>query len=358
MNTIYDVVEDLKEILFGQKTADVVSMRQMVEASIEKKSVMYPPQYVMMKITNCCNSNCMYCNHAMDKGGIEEKNTISAGKILEIIDQAAELGSKAVSISGGEPLLIPETEKIIGRIADRGMIPVLLTNGLLLEEKADILYEAGLRYFIVSIDSLNPEHYSLQRGASLAKVMRGIDRLLELKERDDSVRIHITPVLTQNNLEEMPKFIRYFSEKGVAVQLSPYHRFDREAEDILSIKNFGRLEQIMEELLQMKREGALIANSDPFLAHFLPFFRDQKAVPDLYQCLSGYVSAYIDAYANVRVCWSGSFEPVGNLYEKTLSEIWYGEAYQKARERMRRGECEGCWFLCTGELTTMLMEGK
>ncbi|MEE1086813.1 MAG: radical SAM protein [Schaedlerella sp.] len=357
METIYDVVEDMKEILLGERMADVRGLRDVVKESVRMREILCPPQYVMMKITNCCNSDCVYCNHAVSKQGIEEKSTISVEKILEIVDQAAELGVKALSLSGGEPLVTCDIEKIVERIVSKGIVPVMLTNGLLLEEKAERLYEAGLKYFIISIDSLDEEAYRIQRGASLKRALKGIDKLLEIKEKDENVRIHITPVLTQNNLEEMPEFIRYFSEKGVAVQLSPYHQFDKSKEDILSIQDIDKLKEVIKELISMKKNGALIANSEGFLKHFVPFFEEKKVVPDQYKCLSGYISTYIDAYANVRVCWSGSFGPVENLYENTLSEIWYGEKYQKVRERMVRRECEGCWFLCTGELTTMIVEG-
>ena len=157
--TLYDSVNDIKEMLFGEKGSGFDEMREGIRREAESERVTMPPQYMMMKITNYCNSDCIYCNHAKSRAQGEVKEEISLGRMRAIIDQAVRLGVKAISISGGEPLVRKDVEEIVRQIADSHVVPVLLTNGYFLKERAASLYESGLRYFIISLDSLDADDY-------------------------------------------------------------------------------------------------------------------------------------------------------------------------------------------------------
>src|SRR2546426_9171365 len=87
-----------------------------------------------------CNLSCGYCN---------EYDKVSQPVPLEImlrrVDKLAELGTSAITISGGEPLMHPELTAIIARIRERGMIVTLITNGYFLSVvRIDALNTAGL----------------------------------------------------------------------------------------------------------------------------------------------------------------------------------------------------------------------
>ena len=65
--TLYDSVNDIKEMLFGEKGSGFDEMREGIRREAESERVTMPPQYMMMKITNYCNSDCVYCNHAKSR---------------------------------------------------------------------------------------------------------------------------------------------------------------------------------------------------------------------------------------------------------------------------------------------------
>ena len=331
-------------------------MKNDVICAGEDGNVNFSPRYVMLKVTNRCNSCCKYCNHAADKGNLEVKEDIPTGQLVDLIHQAARLGVKAVSISGGEPLLRSDIGQLVKEMVKQCIVPVLLTNGLLLNEFAQSLYDAGLRYFIVSIDSLKKEFYELQRGAMFETLVKGLAEIKTLKQKDNNVKIHVTSVVTRYNLEEIPQMVKTLSADAIAVQFSPYHHFNPNAEDCFSVEDYTALDQVVDELVAMKKEGFLIANSETFLRHFQVFFKEKKHVPDGYHCAAGYVSVYVDSHMNILPCWSGVFQPIGNLVTDSLKDIWYGERYAAYRKRMYQCGCDGCWFLCTGELTTIINE--
>ena len=355
--TIYDSVNDIKEMLFGEKGTAFDSLSTAILDEVKNDRVHLPPQYMMMKITNYCNSDCVYCNHAKSRYQNEVKQEIPLCRLLQIIDEAAALGVKAISISGGEPLVRPDIDRIVKRISEHHVVPVLLTNGYLLKQRARSLYENGLRYFIISLDSNDPDQYQAQRGLDLDPVLEGMEAVREIMLQDDSVKLHITPVITAKNLTQMPDMVEYYSERGISLQFSPYHRFVYHMKDELAEFNRDEVDTVIDRLIRMKKEGYRIANSTAFLEHFRSFMKEGKVVPDKYECLAGFSTIYVDTYENVLPCWSGGLGVVDHLSNQSLSDIWYGETYAKMRRKMVKCQCPGCWLLCTGELT-MLITGQ
>src|SRR5438552_4431238 len=108
--------------------------------------------------TRKCNLACGYCNEYDDFSP-----PVPTDEMIRRIDRLAYLKTSIVTISGGEPLLHPEIEKIIQRIRHHGMIAGMITNGYLLTPKKIIaLNEAGLEHLQISIDNIDPDEVSLK----------------------------------------------------------------------------------------------------------------------------------------------------------------------------------------------------
>jgi MoaA/NifB/PqqE/SkfB family radical SAM enzyme len=103
-----------------------------------------------------CNLSCAYCNE-YDK----VSEPVPTDEMLRRIDKLAELGTTAITISGGEPLLHPGLDEIIRRIRSHGILATLITNGYLLtSERIERLNNAGLDYLQISIDNVVPDDIS------------------------------------------------------------------------------------------------------------------------------------------------------------------------------------------------------
>src|SRR5256885_15052431 len=115
-----------------------------------------------------CNIDCGYCNE------YDKVSPPVPGDVLKRrIDKLATLGTSVVAFSGGEPMLHPDLDVLIGRIRRRGMIAGLITNGYLLSPKRiDALNQAGLDYLQISIDNVEPDDVS-------KKSLRLLDKKLE-----------------------------------------------------------------------------------------------------------------------------------------------------------------------------------
>jgi MoaA/NifB/PqqE/SkfB family radical SAM enzyme len=118
--------------------------------------------------TRRCNLACGYCNEYDDFSP-----PVPTDVMLRRIDLLAGLGTSIVTISGGEPLLHPDIEKIIQRIRHHGIIAGMITNGYLLTPKKIVgLNEAGLDHLQISIDNIQPDDVSM-------KSLKVLDKKLE-----------------------------------------------------------------------------------------------------------------------------------------------------------------------------------
>jgi MoaA/NifB/PqqE/SkfB family radical SAM enzyme len=103
-----------------------------------------------------CNIDCGYCNE-YDK----VSQPVETAQMIARIDKLADLGTSVVAFSGGEPMLHPDLDRLIGRVRERAMIAGLITNGYLLSPKRiQMLNAAGLDYLQISIDNVEPDEVS------------------------------------------------------------------------------------------------------------------------------------------------------------------------------------------------------
>jgi MoaA/NifB/PqqE/SkfB family radical SAM enzyme len=103
-----------------------------------------------------CNLSCAYCNEYDDHSA-----PVATDEVCRRVDQLAALGTGIVTLSGGEPLLHPGLDRIIGRIRRHGVIATLITNGYLLSrDRIRRLNRAGLDHLQISIDNVTPDDVS------------------------------------------------------------------------------------------------------------------------------------------------------------------------------------------------------
>src|SRR5580698_5163244 len=136
-----------------------------------------------VSVTDRCNVRCFYC--MPEEGGHYEKRSeiLSFEEIERFARIAAALGITKLRVTGGEPLVRRDLPDLIRRLA---AIPgirdlALTTNGVLLPELADALYEAGLRRLNVHIDTLDRQRFAqITRRDDLPKVLAGLDEAKRL----------------------------------------------------------------------------------------------------------------------------------------------------------------------------------
>jgi MoaA/NifB/PqqE/SkfB family radical SAM enzyme len=130
-----------------------------------------------------CNLACAYCNEYDDFSA-----PVPTEQMLRRVDCLAELGTSVITISGGEPLLHPDLEKIIRHISDHRMIATLISNGYLLtRERIGSLNRSRLGHLQISIDNVLPDEISKKSLKVLDKKLEWLSELAEFKVNINSV---------------------------------------------------------------------------------------------------------------------------------------------------------------------------
>ena len=174
--------------------------------------------YLRVSLTDRCNLRCIYC---MPEQGAEKKkheDILRFDEIIKVVKTSAVLGIKKVRFTGGEPLIIPEVDRLIydtSRIKNIEDVS-LTTNGILLSEAAEDLKKAGLKRVNISLDTLNTRKYkSITRGGEINKVIEAIDKSISIGL--SPVKIN-TVIIKGINDDEVKDFIRLTKELPVEVR--------------------------------------------------------------------------------------------------------------------------------------------
>ncbi len=133
---------------------------------------------VRISVTDRCNLRCRYCMPEDEYSWLPRASLLSFEEIARITAIFARLGVDKIRLTGGEPLLRRDLDRLIGMIKPiAGVREVALTtNALLLAGHAEQLRHAGLDRITVSLDTLHAERMAaFAKSPRHADVIAGID---------------------------------------------------------------------------------------------------------------------------------------------------------------------------------------
>jgi pseudo-rSAM protein/SPASM domain protein len=165
---------------------------------------------VVWNVTKQCNLYCDHCYAAADTGTAPGELTTAEG--TRLLDDLAEFGVPVVLFSGGEPLVREDLLDLVAHAADRGLRPVLSTNGTLLTpERAAALRDAGLQYAGVSVDGMPARNDAFRgREGAFDAAVRGIETCL-----DAGLKTGLRYTVTEHNADDLEPVIDLLVDLGV-----------------------------------------------------------------------------------------------------------------------------------------------
>lgn len=185
-----------------------------------------PITYLRISVTDKCNLRCIYCMPERGLPWLPKSDILSYEEITALVAAAASVGVRSVRLSGGEPLIRKNMERLVAEIAAIPGIDdiALSTNGLLLEEQLDALIDAGLRRVNISLDTLNADRFiELARRPGLDRVLGGIDAAIARGMQPMKINC---VVMRGKNDDEIPAFAEWTKHRAVYVrfiELMPVH---------------------------------------------------------------------------------------------------------------------------------------
>ena len=276
------------------------------------------PLMIGWALTNRCNLKCIYCNS--HKIASKELDTDT---ILNIIDETKRLGTKVIAYTGGEPLLREDIVQILEYTKTNGIYTMLITNGILLPQKKDVLKWTDT--VTISLDGPKQIH-DLQRGdGSHKRALEAVEYLLSQNKKAE-----ITVTLTKYNVNELDYFFALSRKLGVlltfqAVTVRPLGLSS--IDGLLPSKQ--DLNKAYTKILNEKRCNEWITHSIPGIKYYLD-------APDLKKlnCYAGRLFCRIRSDGKVDAC--SQFEQ-DNARDSSL--VGYEEAFLHTKKSV----CQGCW---------------
>ena len=118
-------------------------------------------------------------------------------------------------------------------------------------------------------------------------------------------------------------------------------RWTRETYDELWIEeeHHQELQEVVDELIEMKQQGLPIMNSELTMGMWVAHFKEEKAPVSAMPCRVGLRNYCIRSNGDVESCWY--YPPIGNIKEQTAEEIWKSD-----EAVVRREETTACDRLC------------
>jgi cyclic pyranopterin phosphate synthase len=174
-----------------------------------------------ISVTDRCNLRCTYCMPEevtfLDRGEL-----LSFEEIVRFVRVAVPLGIDKIRLTGGEPLMRRDLAVLVRMLSQvAGIRDIgLTTNGVLLADHAQALYDAGLRRINISLDTLDPGRFrQLARRDGLEQVIAGI--LAAKKAGFEPIKVNAVSIrgITEHEVVALGKFAR---EHGLEMRFIEY----------------------------------------------------------------------------------------------------------------------------------------
>ncbi len=174
-----------------------------------------------ISVTDRCNLRCTYCMPE-DVVFLDRSELLTLEEIAHFVRVAVPLGIDKIRLTGGEPLMRRGLAQLVRMLAAvEGIRDIgLTTNGLLLAEHAQELFDAGLRRLNVSLDTLNPQRFrEVARRDGLERVLEGIQAARRVGFQP--IKINAVSIRGITEAEVVP-LARYARDNGLEMRFIEY----------------------------------------------------------------------------------------------------------------------------------------
>jgi MoaA/NifB/PqqE/SkfB family radical SAM enzyme len=300
-------------------------------------------------LTERCNSRCVSCDYWR-----HGRADISTDSVARLLPDLAQLGTRLILISGGEPLIHPQWVEIAQLLKDNGLDLWLLTSGLSLAKhaaRAATLFES----VTVSLDGTDPAMYAAIRGLdAFGKVCEGIRAAA-----DAGLHVGVRVTVQRRNYRHLADFVELAHEHGasqisfLAADVSSAHAFGRNgaAEDQIALAQddlapFAATLDALERERQADFASGFIAESPAKLRRLQQYYAALHGAARFpaTRCNAPEFSAVMDAGGGIQPCFFIQ-GPAAQDRRLRLDELLNDEPMRQLRADIRigrRAECERC----------------
>lgn len=330
------------------------------------------PRCLGIVLGNACNLDCIHCYQA--KNGDHLLRPAEIGRELRREFAALYPYVSTLRVMGGEVLAMRGFSELVEDVGAAVSRPILSisTNGTLLDNVwAEKMVRLPFQAVTVSIDAATSGTMMKLRGVDLEVILGGIGRLREWKTRLGSELPHLNSffVVMRSNFREIPAYLELMRQNGVLDVAFQTMDINREnagrrpwldaQETIRSAEEVRELHVILRGALERERPLFRMIRVSGlewlFAAHGLEtsFLHEQQqglypnsddlADEKAFECCPNpWTTLFVAENGGVHLCFIS--EPIANIYEMPLAEIWNSPRAIAKRSHMLAGRytASGC----------------
>lgn len=292
------------------------------------------PVNIYAQVNYSCNLRCQMCNEwrINNKLSLELPASvwIKTFKALKTISNNIK-----INFAGGEIFLKGDIFDILKFCNEENIIFGVLTNGISLNKMTiENLFNLNPFVISISIDSLDNKIYHKIRGTQCLEILKAnIEYLMEYKKktRSDTI-INLKSIVCKDNLHELDTIAKYAMEMNFArVTFDPVNKTTPECEELFKVDKKCLLYMI-DKLIEMKKEGCNISNSEANIRQWEDYF-DEKTTKQGTSCFVPLNNLYFHANGNVQLC-EYIYTSLGNIKNDDIKAILLSEKTRELKKDM------------------------
>lgn len=274
------------------------------------------PVFVVLVTNNHCDLKCTYCYG--DYGNRRGYRDYTTAQLLTMIDELWRLGTRLLTIHGGEAMLRKDIGEILNYCKLSGFYVSFNTNGFQVPERIDEV--RCIDSLVVSLDGRQENHDTHRGTGSFATALRAVE--VGVANRIPTI---ISATLTREVMHDMQWLAALAREKGVRVQYSIL--YNPEADRVSDMRmSESETRATAQKILDLKRAGYPVYYSENVLQTTIhwPAAHDRKFSKSdhefsrkfrLVPCYHGRLKYQIDADGRVVECWATDYPDAPNVKE-------------------------------------------
>lgn len=301
---------------------------KMVEARLARHN---RPFVIGHLVTNRCNCSCPSCLWRNN-----DWKDVPLDDLKRFYAEAKEEGFVAAALTGGAPFLRKDLGELVRYIKqDCGMPILLITTGWFLTRRMHEVVPY-VDMLVVSLDSARAERHDEIRGLK-GLYDRLIDGVKQVREAYPHVSLQFNSCVQQGIAEEIDDLIALAESLDVHISFDVITEYRNGDEGQPFVENhvglpLDELQAVCRTLLERKRAGAPIVNSERYFNYFV------EGKPG-YHCHLPKVVMFVDGRGNLEYCLNLN-QPLGNIRETPLKELMRRERFKQLR--IAAESCSSC----------------
>ena len=200
--------------------------------------------YLRISLTDNCNLRCFYCMPEEDYEFTPASRLMQFDEIETLAKIFVEQGVNKIRLTGGEPLVRKDADKIILALAKLPVTLTLTTNGTRIHEYLDVLQQANVHSLNISLDTLHADKFLLLTRRNQFQLVH--DNIHLLVKNSFHVKVNVVVMKGLNDME-INDFIEWTKDTPVHVRFIEFMPFSGNKWTSNKVFTWKQIVEVVEE---------------------------------------------------------------------------------------------------------------